>query len=68
MSHKTTVLLEDEKHRLVGESAKRIGISRSDFVRMAINEKLFRLGVLQSDGVVANQMVTDSNQNRGDFK
>jgi len=40
--------------KLVDETAKKIGISRSDFVRMAINEKLYRLGVLE-EGIVARE-------------
>ena len=41
--------------KLVDETAKKIGISRSDFVRMAINEKLYRLGVLEPEGIVARE-------------
>ncbi len=35
--------------KLVDETAEKIGISRSDFFRMAVKEKLFRLGVLQQE-------------------
>ena len=41
--------------KLVDETARKIGISRSDFVRMAINEKLYRLGVLQPEGIVSRE-------------
>jgi hypothetical protein len=44
----------DEKTlKLVDETAQKIGVSRSDLIRMAINEKLYRLGVLQSDMATA---------------
>jgi len=41
--------------KLVDETAKKIGISRSDFVRMAINEKLYRLDVLEPEGIVSHE-------------
>jgi len=66
MAVKATFLMEDEKQKLVGETAKRMGISRSDFVRIAINEKLYRLGLLQSDGSIASQKLSESNEKRSE--
>jgi hypothetical protein len=60
---KATFQEHEEKLRVVDDTAKKIGVSRSDFIRMAINEKLFRLGVIQSDGVLTHQKPTNRGEN-----
>ena len=52
---KINVEVDPKVIKLVDETAKKIGISRSDFVRMAINEKLYRLGVLEPAGIAAHE-------------
>ena len=47
---KPSFQINAETLKLVDETAKKIGISRSDLLRMAVNEKLYRLGVLKLDG------------------
>jgi metal-responsive CopG/Arc/MetJ family transcriptional regulator len=46
---KPSFQIDGEILKLVDETAKKIGVSRSDFFRMAVNEKLYRLGVLSSN-------------------
>jgi len=37
--------------RTLDETAKKMGISRSDLIRMAIKKELYRLGVLNPTGL-----------------
>lgn len=55
---KPSFQIDDKRLKLVDETAKSLGISRSDFVRMAINEKLYRLGVLEPEGIAAHEKST----------
>lgn len=63
---KPSFQIEEEKQKIIDETAKRMGISRSDFVRIAINEKLYRLGLLQSDGGITSQKLSESNEKRSE--
>jgi hypothetical protein len=56
---KPSFQVNEEILKLVDETAKKIGISRSDFLRMAINEKLYRFGVLKLDGTTAHKIGGD---------
>lgn len=47
---KPSFQINDEILKLVDKSAEKIGVSRSDFLRMAINEKLYRLDILSLSG------------------
>lgn len=49
MDKKPSFQMDAPTLKLVDETAEKIGISRSDFFRMAVKEKLFRLGVLQQE-------------------
>ena len=62
---KINVEVDPKVIRLVDETAKKIGISRSDFVRMAINEKLYRLGVLEPEGIVSREKNSPHTNVRG---
>lgn len=44
---KPSFQIDSNTLRSVDETAKKIGVSRSDLIRIALNEKLFRLGVLK---------------------
>lgn len=64
---KPSFQIDDKTLKLVDETAKKIGISRSDFVRMAINEKLYRLGVLEPEGIVPHEKINpQTNVNGGE--
>ena len=56
---KPSFQINAETLKLVDETAKKIGISRSDLLRMAVNEKLYRLGVLKLDGTIAQKIGGD---------
>lgn len=43
--------IDSETLSLVDDTARKIGVSRSDLIRMAIKEKLYRLGVLKPEGL-----------------
>ncbi|MCL5949592.1 MAG: ribbon-helix-helix domain-containing protein [Candidatus Bathyarchaeota archaeon] len=56
---KPSFQINAETLKLVDETAKKIGLSRSDLIRMSINEKLYRLGVLKLDGTTAQKIGGD---------
>ena len=41
--------IDSETLDLIDNTARKIGVSRSDLIRMAIKEKLYRLGVLKPE-------------------
>lgn len=47
---KLSFQISEEIRKLVAETAQKMGVSQSDVVRIAVNEKLYRLGVLSSSG------------------
>ena len=62
---KPSFQIDNKALKLVDETAKKIGISRSDFVRMALNEKLYRLGVLEPEEIVSHEKVSSHTNVKG---
>jgi predicted transcriptional regulator len=60
---KISIEVKDAKVKKVDDTSEKMEISRSAFIRMAINEKLFRLGISPSDEAVVNQQPTLSTKN-----
>lgn len=48
---KTSLVLATSDMTKLDETAEKMGISRSDLIRMAIKKELYRLGVLKPEGL-----------------
>jgi len=57
--------IDSETLKLLDDTARKIGVSRSDLIRMAIKEKLYRLGVLKPEGLEPPEQSNPKNLGRG---